>query len=132
MKLLILISFLIPSISVYAPILKHFHKGYIEVGQVSNTDYILQSIIQVESAGDSLAYNKKEKAAGIIQIRPVIIKDVNQILRKQGSKIRYRLKDRFNPRKSIEIYYVIQRHYSPSYDLKKVCKKWNGTGIGNE
>ena len=127
MKLSLSILFLFVFLDSFCPVPKRIkHIGYVEVGHISQPDYLLQSIVHVESGGDSLAYNKKERAAGILQIRPVMVRDANRILRQNGSKLRFKLKDRFNPSKSIQIYYIIQSHYKPA-NVFEYTQIWNGT-----
>ena len=50
------------------------------------------TLCAVESEFDSLAYNNTADAAGIIQIRPIYVEDVNRI---QGTE--YTLEDRYSP-----------------------------------
>ena len=71
---------------------------------------------------DEKAINKKENAAGLLQIRPIMIRDVNRIV---GYK-KYTLNDRYNFSKSLEIFYIIQDHYNPEYDIEKAARIWNG------
>ena len=42
----------------------------------------VSAVIYIESRGDSLAYNTKEKAVGVLQIRPIMLREVNRVLRK--------------------------------------------------
>ena len=44
---------------------------------------LVNALILVESNGNSRAYNKKERACGCLQIRPIMLREVNRILRKQ-------------------------------------------------
>ena len=63
------------------------------------------------SHGDANAYNEAEDAAGIAQIRPIYVRDVNRILKLQGSDKRYTLEDRYSPVKSREMFEIYCRHY---------------------
>ena len=69
-----------------------------------------------------MAFNKKELARGILQIRPVMVREVNSIL---GHK-KYKPKDAYNKTKALEMWYIIQKHHNPTYDLKRMCLVWNG------
>ena len=84
--------------------------------------------IWAESRGDSLAYNKKEQAAGLLQIRPVMIRGVNNILREQGNPKRFKLADRWSAEKSKEIWGIVMDARNPEYDIRKACLIWNGRG----
>jgi len=88
---------------------------------VIHEDYLLEAVLFVESAHNPKAFNEKENAAGIAQLRPIMIAEANEIV---GYK-KYSLKDRWNVRKSIEIWYVIQDYHNPSYDPITACLMWN-------
>ena len=90
----------------------------------------LQAMIQVES-GDigSSAYNPNEpQAVGILQIWPIMVKEVNIIL---GYK-KYTLKDRLNNKKSIEMFWVYQNYYNPEHNPDKMCRIWCGGPTGDK
>lgn len=67
----------------------------------------IQLLIAVESGGDRQAFNMKEQAIGVLQIRPIMIDDVNRIL---GFE-KYSHADCWDPTKSIEIAEVYLEHY---------------------
>ena len=79
----------------------------------------------VESNRDPLAYNKNENACGQLQIRPVMIDDVNRILEKINDDRHYSLQDAFDPGKSAEIWFIVQNWYNPEYDYWKATQIWN-------
>lgn len=78
-----------------------------------------EAICIIESENDSLAYNSSSNAAGIIQLRPIYVKDVNRI---QGTK--YTLKDRYNPSKCREMFEIYQSYYNPEKDVEKAIKMY--------
>ena len=41
---------------------------------------VINAIIQVESRGNPKAFNKEGNCAGILQIRPILVKDCNRIV----------------------------------------------------
>lgn len=79
----------------------------------------------IESNFNDKALNRPENAAGIFQIRRIMLAEVNRIL---GKNV-YSDSCRFNPRKSIEMFLIIQRAYNPSANFKTACKLWNGGKI---
>jgi len=79
------------------------------------------AIAKVESEFNPDALNKKENAAGILQIRPIMRREVNRLLKKEV----YTDSCRFNAVKSIEMFLVIQRHYNPSCNQKTAAILWN-------
>ena len=97
---------------------------------VLETDILLEAIIMVESRGNDSAYCKREDAAGCLQIRPIMVKEVNRILTKQESTKRYTLLDRWDRQKSIEIFYIVNGYYNNN-TYEEMARSWNGgpTGI---
>ncbi len=70
---------------------------------VARSNSLVDAIIYVESRNNPNAWNKREDACGVLQIRPIMINDVNRILKRN----QYTLNDRWNKTKSIEIFYII-------------------------
>lgn len=83
---------------------------------------IWRATCAVESSNNPRAYNSKEKATGIVQIRPIKLRDYNRRTGKQ-----YRLRDCYDIQISREIFffYATQYHYN---DILGICKEWNGRG----
>jgi hypothetical protein len=79
----------------------------------------------IESHFNDKALNMPENAAGIFQIRKIMLSEVNRIL---GKKV-YSDSCRFNARKSIEMFLIIQRTHNPSANFKTACKLWNAGKI---
>jgi len=92
---------------------------------IDRTD-LVQALIMVESSGREDAYNEQEDAVGCLQIRRVMVKDVNRILKKQGEKKRFKMKDRWNCEKAVEIFEVYTDYYHPNEDDETVARGWNG------
>lgn len=87
-------------------------------------DKLINAISIVES-------NKNPKAVsgdqvGLLQIRPIMVKDCNRILKFQGSSKRYSLKDRLNPKKSKEMFCIYQGYYNPKRNIEHAIRLWNG------
>lgn len=93
-----------------------------------NLDDLLAAIATVESNNDPTAYNKKEDAAGLFQIRPIYLQDVNRILGYQS----YKLSDRFDPQKSKEMVYVYLCHYGRNKSLEQLARIQNGGPQGHK
>ena len=75
----------------------------------------------IESNFDTMAYNSKENAAGVLQIRPIMVREVNRLL----GEDKYTLKDRWNKAKSIEMFNVIRSHLKGATD-EEIARTWNG------
>ena len=75
-------------------------------------DTLLNAVMAVESNFDTMAYNSKENAAGVLQIRPIMVREVNRLL----GEDKYTLKDRWSKAKSIEMFNVIRSHLKGASD----------------
>jgi hypothetical protein len=86
-------------------------------------DKLIRAVIEVESRGDSLAFNPVEQAYGIMQIRPIRLLDYNQRTGKN-----YKMKDCFRPEisKEIFLYYAKAIGYP---DYERISRSWNGSGV---
>ena len=84
-------------------------------------DTLLMAVMAVESNFDSMAYNSKENAAGVLQIRPIMVREVNRLL----GEDKYTLKDRWSKAKSIEMFNVIRSHLKGATD-EEIARTWNG------
>jgi soluble lytic murein transglycosylase-like protein len=84
-------------------------------------DTLLNAVMAVESNFDTMAYNSKENAVGVLQIRPIMVREVNRLL----GENKYTLKDRWNKAKSIEMFNVIRSHLKGASD-EEIARTWNG------
>ena len=90
-------------------------------------DLLWQAIMEVESKGNPYAYNSAEEAAGVAQIRPILVADVNRIL---GAET-YTLKDRWDADKSHEMFGLYLAHYTgPDATAETMARVWNGGPTG--
>lgn len=100
-------------------------KGIIEVVKVEEQkvdwDKLIEAIIWRESRGNDNAINNKTNAAGCMQITPIYLKQCNNIV---GHK-KYKLSDRYNRRKSIEMFNIYQEHFNPNKDFHLAIKLHN-------
>ena len=85
---------------------------------------IMDAIIQVESEGNPKAVSGN--SVGAMQITPILVKDCNDILKKQKSKKQYTMADRYSVSKSKEMFLLIQKYYNPENDVEKAIRLWNG------
>ena len=102
----------------------------VEVARVSLNppieDSLIAAIIYVESRGDSMAYNKREDAVGVLQIRPIMLREVNRLL----GYNKYKLSDRWNVAKSKEMFNIVKANIrNPTNE--RVARVWNGGYNGN-
>jgi len=100
-------------------------------------NHFVSAVIYIESRGDSLAYNTKEKAVGVLQIRPIMLREVNRVLRKNKVPGKYVLQDRYNRQKSIEMFDIMaeqvnQDGLSQMQFFEIVARRWNGGRRGDK
>jgi soluble lytic murein transglycosylase-like protein len=93
----------------------------VEVVRTIPKNNLIDAIIYVESRGDINAYNAKENAVGCLQIRPIMLREVNRLL----GYNKYKLTDRWNKEKSIQMFNVIKKHTTNPTD-EKLARNWNG------
>ena len=89
-----------------------------------NGNPVMDAIIQVESEGNPNAVSGN--SVGAMQITPILVKDCNEILKKQKSNKRYTMADRYSVEKSKEMFLLIQRYYNPQNNVEKAIRSWNG------
>ena len=91
----------------------------------NNTTHLLSAIIHVESSNNDSAYNAREDAVGCLQIRKCMVDDVNRILRRQQSDIRFSYSDRWLRNKSIQMFDIYCKHYGLT-TAEEIARCWNG------
>jgi hypothetical protein len=99
----------------------------IEVEVIQQPD-IVKALIQIESSGRDNAHNISEDAVGCLQIRPIMVREVNRILRKQGGTFRFELEDRWDREKSIEMFHIWKEHHHPDSDDETIADVGMGEG----
>ena len=80
------------------------------------------AVCEVESHNNPHCYNATERATGIVQIRPILLRDYN----KRTGK-RYKLSDMYDPKISKAIFLFYAQKF-PANRLDKIARKWNGKG----
>lgn len=97
---------------------------------VSPECLLIEALIEVESLGNDSAIGDRhlvgEEAVGALQIRPIMVREVNRILKLKGSKVRYKRKDRFSRDKSIEMFLIWKEFHHKDSDFEKIARNWNG------
>ena len=94
--------------------------------KINKPKSLVDALILVESAGNPNAFNKKENACGCLQIRPVMVREVNRILRKQDSKQRFTKEDRWDCGLSKEMFYIWCIHHHLDSSSEVIARNWNG------
>jgi len=91
---------------------------------------LVTALIHVESRGNDSAVGDRhlvgEEAVGALQIRPIMVREVNRILKIQKSNKRFKLEDRFEREKSIEMFYVWKNYHHKDSEPEVIARNWNG------
>ena len=94
--------------------------------KINKPKSLVDALILVESAGNEHAFNKKENACGCLQIRPVMVREVNRILRKQKSEQRFTKEDRWDCGLSKEMFYIWRNYHHKVSNDEIIARNWNG------
>ena len=91
---------------------------------------LVSALIHVESRGNDSAIGDRHlvgnEAVGALQIRPIMVREVNRILRIQKIDKRFKLKDRYNRKKTIEMFFIWKNFHHSDSDFETVARNWNG------
>lgn len=85
-------------------------------------------VMEHESKLNPLAFNPKEKAAGVLQIRPIMVREINRLIKRE----KYVLSDRWSFEKSLQMFIDYQNCVNPSWDPEIGARKWNGGIFGHK
>lgn len=92
---------------------------------------VLTALIYVESRGIDSAYNVTEDAVGCLQIRPIMVREVNRILRRTGKEEKFEMKDRWDREKSLEMFHIWREYHHPNSTDEVIARNWNGGPNGH-
>ena len=95
-------------------------------------DTILSAIMFIESSYNDSAYRASEDAVGCLQIRKCMVDDVNRILKRQKSTLRFTYNSRWSRDSSIQMFEIYCNHYN-LITAEEIARCWNGgpRGINN-
>jgi len=101
-------------------------------------DVLYSSISWVESKGKPNA-KSRDGSVGIVQIKPVMVAEVNRICKIRNLDKKFTLKDRLDPEKSKEMFWIFHEFYDDDInwdslstaDLETLARRWNGGPIGH-
>ena len=94
--------------------------------KINKPKSLVDALILVESAGNPNAFCKKENAVGCLQIRPIMVREVNRILRKQNSDKRFTKEDRWDCGLSKEMFYIWENYHHENSSNEVIARNWNG------
>src|SRR5512133_2634111 len=82
---------------------------------------ILRAIIAQESGGKWYAYNAEEKASGILQIRPIMIKEANRI----AGYEKYKTWHAWDSAVSVQLFWEVQGFHKTGANPIQIALLWN-------
>ena len=94
-------------------------------------DIFIEALIHVESKGDTFAVGDNGRAIGVLQIHPIMVREVNRILEKKGIQRSYTYNDRYDYDKSIEMFLIWKDYYHKYSTYEKIARCWNGGPRGH-
>jgi hypothetical protein len=92
-------------------------------------DNLIRAIIHVESKGDDSAVNESG-AVGCMQIKPIMVREVNRILIKIGETRQFKLEDRLSRFRSVQMFTLWRQYHHESDSDEVIARCWNGGGNG--
>ncbi len=105
------------------PIEKSINVTTVSSDTLTNWETYMMATAITESNCDSTALGASQDA-GIFQITPIYVKEVNNIL----DSIQYKHKDAFNINKSIAMFYIFQSKHNPNFNINKAMRLHNPGG----
>lgn len=109
-------------------LIKHNNKknSVFSNGFIDNQEELIQAMICVESNGNDSAYNKRERAIGCLQIRPIMIREINRLCKKHKYSERWVHEDAWSRQKSISMFKIWSKLTNVDSIYEKSARNWNG------
>lgn len=85
-------------------------------------DKLIRAISLIESQHNEKIVSKCGRYVGMLQISKITVDECNRIL---GEK-RFTYNHRYDKKRSIEMFYIIQGYYNPDDNIEKAIRIWNG------
>jgi hypothetical protein len=109
----------------------------INIFDITIDPQLIDAIISVESSNGKRVYGDLhlgEPSVGVLQIRPIMVDDVNRILRLQGSDKKFTYNDRYSKEKSIEMFLIYTNYYAFDNldNPEHIARIWNGGPDGHK
>ena len=99
-----------------------FNISYSNEKRVQIDENIIHAIAMVESKQDSTIVSKCGNFVGYLQISKVMVDECNRLL---GYK-KFTYNCRYSKQKSIEMFYIIKKHYNKENNVEKAIRMWKG------
>jgi hypothetical protein len=97
---------------------------------IAKPKLLVEAMIQVESGGNDSIIGDKHiiggEAVGCLQIRPIMVKEINHQLKRNGLEPRFTMDDRYSRNKSIEMFNVYVELLHQNHSDEHIARNWNG------
>ena len=104
-------------------------KVKIEEPEIKEDLRLVNALIQVESSGNDSCIGDRHlviPSVGCLQIRPIMVREVNRILEILGDDKRYKKEDRYSREKSIEMFLIWKDYHHKDHSDEVIARSWNG------
>lgn len=95
-------------------------------GIIDNREELIEAMIWVESNGIDSSYNESERAIGCLQIRPIMIREINRLCKKHEYSERWVHADAWDREKSISMFKIWSKLTNVDSIYEKSARNWNG------
>ena len=98
-------------------------------GKLDNREELIEAMAFIESGGNPNAVgdiNLGTPSIGLLQIRPIMVREVNRILKRQGLDKKFKNSDRKDSTKSVEMFNIWADAYHTKSSYEKMARNWNG------
>lgn len=95
-------------------------------GEIDNKYELIEALLWVESRRNDSAYHSGENAIGCLQIRPIMVREVNRVGKLRGLKSDYDHSDAWDRYKSMEMFEQWSSVHHEEYDFERMARNWNG------
>jgi hypothetical protein len=98
-------------------------------GKIDNREELIEAMAFVESGGNPETMGDLHlgtPSVGLLQIRPIMVREVNRILQIQKSDLEYTLEDRWSREKSIEMFHIVNGYHNKNSTYEEIARAWNG------
>tara|TARA_B100001094_G_scaffold322258_1_gene371270 strand:- start:2035 stop:2535 length:501 start_codon:yes stop_codon:yes gene_type:complete len=104
-------------------------KVKIEEPEIKKDLRLVNALIQVESNGKDSCIGDRHlivPSIGCLQIRPIMVREVNRILTILGDNTQYKKEDRYSREKSIEMFLIWKDYHHKDHSNEIIARSWNG------
>jgi hypothetical protein len=98
---------------------------YVHIGKLT------RAIMYVESKYNDSAVNLRTDAVGCLQIRPIMVREVNRIQRIRDNPWLFTNDDRYSRAKSIQMFNIWKSFHHRNDSDEVIARCWNGGGDGH-